>query len=127
MAFDEEKSGSTGRSFQQFVFDAEFAAEIAELRSAAETLRAKFEEEAVTALGANHAAWTRGGFDNLGVDVGFAQRIDTDQTGDSGADYQDWNVSGHVVAENRIGSESFRKERLGMEVLLFEVGIENHG
>jgi hypothetical protein len=38
------------RGFDQFVFDAELAAELLELTCAAETLRAKFEEEAVTAL-----------------------------------------------------------------------------
>jgi hypothetical protein len=42
------------------------------LTSAAETLRAKFEEEAVAALGPDYAAWMPRGFDDLRVNAGLA-------------------------------------------------------
>ncbi len=94
------------RSFDQLVFDAEFAAEIEERKSAAETLRAEFEKKAVAALGANHAARARGGFDNLGVDAGLAQVVGAGQAGDSGADDEDWDVSGHGMRQPSYHLES---------------------
>ena len=99
LAVEEEKSGSARRSFDKFVCDAEVAAEFEELGSAAETLRAKFEEVAVAALGANHATGARGGFDDVGVDAGFAQVVGAGQAGDSGADDEDWDVGGHGIQE----------------------------
>ena len=86
-----------GRSGYEFVFDGEIAAEVGELSSAAETLWTEFEEVALSALGANHAAWTRGGFDDVGVDAGFAQGMGADEAGDSGADDEDWDAGGHGV------------------------------
>ena len=71
--------------FDQFVFDGQVAAEVEELTSAAETLRAELEEEAVTALGPDYAAWKPGGFDDLHVNAGLAQGMRADQAGDSGA------------------------------------------
>ena len=68
------------------VLDAEVAAEVEELGSAAEALRAEFEEEAVAALGADNTAGTRRGFDDLGVDARFAQVVGACQARDSGAD-----------------------------------------
>jgi hypothetical protein len=85
LSIENEESGRVRRSFEQFAFDAEVAAEVEELTSAAEALRTKFEEEAVTALGADYAAWMRGGFDDLRVNAGLTQGIRADQAGDSGA------------------------------------------
>jgi hypothetical protein len=68
------------------VLDAEVAAEIEELRSAAEALRAEFEEEAVAVLGAEDAAGAGSGIDDLGVDARFAQVVGACQARDSGAD-----------------------------------------
>lgn len=99
LAIEKEKSGSARRRFHQIVCDAEVAAEFAELKSAAETLRAKFEKIAVTALGANHATGARGGFDDVGVDAGLAQIVGASQAGNSGADDEDWDVSGHGIQE----------------------------
>ena len=75
--------------------DAEIAAEFVELRSAAETLGAEFQEVAIAALRTNHAARTPGGLDNLSVDTGIAQVICAGEAGDACADDEDWNVSGH--------------------------------
>jgi hypothetical protein len=36
------------------------------------------------------------------------------------------DVTGHDVPLVIVSSESFGKERLGDELLLFEIGIENH-
>jgi len=79
--------------------DAKFAGKLDELRSAAETLWAEFEEKAVAAFGANDAAGTWGGFDDLGVDSGLVEVIGEGEAGDSGADDEDWDVSGHEVRE----------------------------
>jgi hypothetical protein len=87
------------RRFNQFVFNAEVAAEFAELGSAAETLRAEFEEEAVPALGAEDATGTWPGFDDLGVDAGLHEVVGAGEAGDSGADNQDWDAGGHGVRE----------------------------
>ena len=86
MTIDEKKSGRAVRSFDQFVFDAEVAAEIEELRSAAETLWTEFEEETVASLGADYASGAGPGFDHLGVDARLAQGVGAGQAGDSGAD-----------------------------------------
>jgi len=91
-----------GRSGYEFVFDAEIAAEVGELRSAAETLRTEFEEVAISALGADHAAWTQGGFDDVGLDAGLAQGMGADEAGDPGADDEDWDARGHGVWQHPI-------------------------
>jgi hypothetical protein len=72
LSVQDQESGRARRGFDQFVFDGEVAAEVEELTSAAETLRAKFEEEAVTALGPDYPAWMPGGFDDLRVNAGLA-------------------------------------------------------
>jgi hypothetical protein len=100
------------RGFQQFAFDAEVPAEIEDLRGAAETLRAKFEEEAVAALGTNYTAGTRGDFDKLGVQARFAQVVGASQPGDSGADDEDWDVSGHEARKPSYHLETVRLERV---------------
>ena len=97
MAVDHQESGRMARGFQQFAFDAEVAAEFEDLRGAAETLRAEFEEETFAALGADYAAGTVGCLDDLGVDARFAQVVGAGQAGDSGADDKNWDVSGHEV------------------------------
>lgn len=86
MAVEEEETGSARGSFDKFGRDAEIAAKIEELRSGAETLRAEFEEETVAALRADHAAGAGCGFDDLGVEAGFAESVGAGQAGDSGAD-----------------------------------------
>ena len=91
-----------GRRGYEFVFDAEAAAEVRELGSAGEALRSKFEEVAISALGADHAAWTRGGFDDVGVDAGLAQGMGADEAGDSGAYDEDWDAGGHGVWQHPI-------------------------
>ena len=73
------------RGFDQFVFDAELASEVLELTGAAETLRAKFEEKAVTAQGPDYAAGLSAGFDDLRVNAGLTQGMRADQPGDSSA------------------------------------------
>lgn len=74
------------RSFDQFVFYAEVAAEAAERRSAAEALRAEFQEETVAVFGADYAARLWGCLDDLSVEAGLAQVVGAGQAGDSGAD-----------------------------------------
>jgi hypothetical protein len=86
LSIEDQESGRVRGGFDQFVFDGQVAAEVEELTSAAETLRAKFEEEAVTALGPDYAARMPGGFDDLRVNAGLAQGMRADQPGDSGAD-----------------------------------------
>ena len=86
MAVDQEESGRAVRSFNQIVFDGEVAAEVPELGSAAEALRAEFEEEAVAALGTDNAAGTRCRFKDVGVDAGFAKVVSASQARDSGSD-----------------------------------------
>ena len=112
MAVDEEESRRAGRSFQQFVFDAEFAAEVEELGSAAEALRAELQEEAVAALGAYDAAGMSGSFGDVGVDAGFAQVEGAGQAGDSGADDENWYKSGHEVRKPSYHLETVRLERV---------------
>jgi hypothetical protein len=85
LSIEDQESGRVRGGFDQFVFDGEVPAEVEELTSAAETLRAKFKEEAVTALGPDYAARTPGGFDDLRVNAGLAQGMRADQPGDSGA------------------------------------------
>jgi hypothetical protein len=72
LSIQDQESGRVRRGFDQFVFDGQVAAEILELTSAAETLRAKFEEEAVPARGPDYAACLPGGFDDLRVNAGLA-------------------------------------------------------
>jgi hypothetical protein len=100
------------RGFQQFVFDAEVPAEIEDLRGAAETLRAKFEEEAVAALGADYATGAVGCLDDLGVDSGLAQIVGADQAGDSRTDDKNWDVSGHEARKPSYHLETARLERV---------------
>ena len=100
------------RGFQQFAFDAEVPAEIEDLRGAAETLRAKFEEDAVAALGADYAAGAVGCLEDLGVDSGLAQIVGAGQPGDSGADDEDWDVSGHEARKPSYHFETPRLERV---------------
>jgi len=98
--------GSAGRSFEQLVFRCRVSRERSRsCGSATETLWAGFEEEAVAALGADDAAGTRGGFDDLGVDSRTCGgRVSEGEAGDAAADDEDWNVSGHEVREPIVSS-----------------------
>jgi hypothetical protein len=49
----------------------------------------------------------RGGFDEVSVYAGFAEGIGANEAGDSAADHQSWDVTGHRVVSILAGSESF--------------------
>ena len=116
------------RGLNDFVSDAEFGAELAERGGAAETLGAQFQEEAVAGDGLYDTAGAGSGFEKLGVDTGFAEGVGADEAGDSTADHQSWDVTGHGVVSILADSESFGKERLAAdELLFFKIGIEDHG
>jgi hypothetical protein len=89
-------------------------------------LGTKFEKETVTGDGVDDAARARRGFDQLHFDAGFLQGVSAYQAGDATADHQCWNMTGHGDVSILAGSESFRKKRLGDELLFFEIRIENH-
>src|SRR5260370_33537042 len=72
-------------------------------------------------------AGTRAGLDQLHVDTSLLQCISADEAGEAAADHQCWDAMGHGDGSIRAGSESFRKERLGIELLFFQIGIETHG
>jgi len=99
---------------------------LAESGCATEALGTKFEKETATGDGVYYAARPLRGFDELQFDAGLLQGISADQAGDATADHQCWNMTRHGDVSNLAGSESFRKERLGDELLFFEIRIENH-
>ena len=100
---------------------------MAELDGAAKALGAAFQEETVARYGADDTAGTGTGLDQVCVNPSFTQRVGADQAGDATADHQCWDVTGHGDVSILVGSESFRKERLGDELLFFEIRVENHG
>ena len=53
--------------------------------------------------------------------------MSADEAGDATANHQSWDVTGHGEGRILVGSESFRKERLGGELLFFEIRIKDHG
>jgi len=86
LAVDQEESWRAVRSLDQFIFDGQVVAEVEKSGSAAKALRAKFEEEAATALGTDDAAGAWPGFEDVSVDAGFAEVVSAGESGDSGAD-----------------------------------------
>src|SRR5260370_38297094 len=72
-------------------------------------------------------AGTGTGLDQLHVDTSLLQGISADEAGDAAADHLCWDAMGHGDGSILAGSESFRKERLGIVLLFFKIGIENHG
>jgi hypothetical protein len=125
---DQDISGRVRRSLKQLIRYAEFRAELAQRCGAAEALRSKFEQEAVASDGLNDAAGAGRSFDQFCVDADFLKCVRADEPGNSAADHQCWDVTGHGVVSILARSESFRKEGLAADQLLFfEIGIENHG
>ncbi len=57
--------------------------------------------------GLDDAAGARGGFNEFGVNASFAQGLSADEAGNSAADHQCWDVTGHGVVGILARSESF--------------------
>src|SRR5258707_338105 len=91
-----------------------------------ETLRAQFEEKTIVPLGPNNAARAGRGFHELGIYAGFAQGVSAYQARYSAAHNQSWRVSRHGIWQFLSASECFRKQRFGVEMLFFQIGIKNH-
>ena len=103
----EENETRSARGGKDLIVEPELVAEIPKNGGAAETLRAEFEKEAVAEDGVDDAAGAGGGFDEMCVDAGFAEGVGADEAGDSAADHQCWDVTGHRVVSILAGSESF--------------------
>jgi hypothetical protein len=103
-----------GRSGYELVFDAEIAAEFVELRSATETLGTEFQEVAFAAFRTDHSTWARRGLHDLSVDTGLAQIIGAYETGDSGADDEDWDVGSHGIRQHPIISKNQCRRKWGV-------------
>jgi len=117
-----------GRRFEDFGGDAQLGAKLEERGCTAETLGSQFQQVAFARDGLNDAAGAGRGFKKLGVDTGFAEGVRADEAGDSTADHQCWDVTGHGVVSILAESERFGKERLAAdELLFFKIGIEGHG
>ena len=112
---------------KDLVRNAEVRAKLMEVDSAAKALGAAFQEETVARYGADDTAGTGTGLDQLCPNPSFTQSVGADEARDATADHQCWDMTGHGDVSTLVGSESFRKERLGDELLLFEIRVENHG
>src|ERR1700741_2520558 len=66
-------------------------------------------------------------FDQLNLNACLAESVGAYEPGDAPAYNQCLGVTSHDAVSILARSESFRKERLGNELLFFEIGIENHG
>jgi len=90
------------RSRHQLILNAKLAAQFEKSLGARETLRSKFEYEALPPFGPDHAPGTRRRFDDLRVNAGLAQSIGADQPGYAGANNKDWKTRGHGTSSNPI-------------------------
>src|SRR6266481_2372098 len=126
-AADQNISRCTWRSLNDLVRNAEVLAQVTELDGAAKALGAAFQQETVAHFGADDTAGAGASLDQSSANSGFAQSVGTDEAGDATADHQCWDVTSHGDVSILVGSESFRKERLGDELLFFEIRVENHG
>ena len=124
-AVDQHEARGRG-SLHELAFDFERGAKITEGRNAAETLRAQFQEETVARNGLDDAARAGRGFEEMSVNAGFSKGVGTDEARDAATDNKRWDVTGHGDLRILVGSECFRKERLGDELLFFEIRVENH-
>jgi hypothetical protein len=109
------------------VRDRQLIAKLAKLGRATKTLRAEFEKKTVTSDGMDDPARTRRGFDQGNVNTCLAESVGADEAGDAPADNQCLDLTSHGAVSILARSECFRKERLGDELLFFEVRIEHHG
>jgi hypothetical protein len=87
--------------------------------SSAKTLRSEFQQEAFTGDGLNDTAGTKGGFEDFSLNARIAEGVGADEARNSAADHQCWDVTGHGVLSILARSESFGKERLVADQLLF--------
>src|SRR6266850_805487 len=97
-----------------------------QLGRAAETLRSQFQEEAIASHGVDDATGKRRRLEQLCVNPSFAQSEGADKAGNAATDHHCCDVTGHGDVSILAGSKSFRKERLGDELLFFEIWVENH-
>lgn len=110
----------------QLALNAQVAAQFEQRRCSVETLWAQFEEKTIAPLGPNNAARAGRGFYELGIYAGFAQGVSAYQARYSAAHNQSWRVSRHGIWQFLSASECFRKQRFGVEMLFFQIGIKNH-
>jgi hypothetical protein len=86
LAVNQNITGRVLGSLQQFIRNAEFLAKFTKRASAAETLRAEFQEEAVAGDRVDDSTGAGRGFDESGVDAGFAEGVGADEAGDAASD-----------------------------------------
>ncbi len=72
-AVNQDIAGRMWRGLQQLVRNAEVFAKLTKSAVGAKTLRAQFQQEAVASDGFDNATGAGRGFDELGVDAGFAE------------------------------------------------------
>jgi hypothetical protein len=107
------------RSFDKFTRDPKLVAQFEDCFCAGKTLRPKFKKIAVFRNRLNHAAGPRGRFQQQHILSGLFESIGAGQARNSRADHDGKWSGSH-------DSERLREERLGVQLLLFEVRVEKH-
>src|ERR1700745_3949677 len=97
------------RGLQQGIRNAKVHAKLAKRWCAAETLRSQFQQKAIASYGADDTTWTRRGLNKLSVNPGFAQSVGANKAGDSTADHQCLDVTGHGAPERPRAIREFLK------------------
>ena len=97
-----------------------------QLRGYRETLRPQFQQKAVAAGRVKNAAGPGRSFDKKNFDARFLERIRANQPRNAAANHQSLSVTGHDEGRILAGSKSFRKKRLGGQLLFFQIRIKKH-